>query len=80
MRSFPDQVVTNAALSAVVLPVTGGLNDTYGPAAHGNPAAKVYLLAADTDIDVVYAATGSRGLALRLRLLAQHHQQSRSPR
>ena len=61
VRSFPDQVVTNAALSAVVLPVTGDLNDTYGPATHGNPAAKVYLLAADTDIDVVYAANGSRG-------------------
>jgi hypothetical protein len=62
VHSFPDQVVTNAALTAVTLPVTSHLNETYGPATHTNPAAKVYLLAADTDIDILYAATGSRGL------------------
>lgn len=61
VRSFTDAPVTNLALTLVTLPVTSSLNETYGPPRHSNPAAKLYLLAADSDIDFVYAANGSRG-------------------
>lgn len=62
VRSFNTETLTNAALTLVTLPVTSSLNETYGPPQHSNPAAKLYLLAADTDIDLLYAANGSRGL------------------
>jgi hypothetical protein len=61
VRSFTDSPVTNLALTLVTLPVTSSMNETYGLPQHTNPAVKLYLLAADTDIDLVYAANGSRG-------------------
>lgn len=62
VRSFGEGAVTTAALSAVVLPVTGSVNEDYGPSKYANPAGKLYLLVADTDIDLLYAGAGSRGL------------------
>lgn len=62
VKSFQDSGVTTAAVSAVMLPVTSDLNEAYGPPRHTNPAGKLYLLVADTDIDLLYAASGSRGL------------------
>ncbi len=44
----------------VVLPVSSSLNEDYGATGHANPGAKLYLLLADTDIDLMWAGKGSR--------------------
>jgi hypothetical protein len=44
----------------VVLPVSSSVNDDYGAAGHTNLGAKLYLLVADTDIDLMWAGKGSR--------------------
>jgi hypothetical protein len=44
----------------VLLPVASDLNTDYGAAQKTNVGAKLYLLAADTDIDLMWAAQGSR--------------------
>jgi len=44
----------------VVLPVSSSVNDDYGAAGHTNLGAKLYLLLADTDIDLMWAGKGSR--------------------
>ena len=59
VRSFDGPLAT-LALTALVVPTEGGLNDSFGPKGHSNPAFKLYALFNDTDIDVLYAARGSR--------------------
>ena len=48
------------ALNAVVLPANSSVNDTFGQGSHTNVAAKLYALVADTDIDLMGLANGSR--------------------
>jgi hypothetical protein len=48
------------ALTPVLLPTTGGLNKDFGASGHINPAAKLYLLYRDTDIDFAWQGKGSR--------------------
>jgi hypothetical protein len=48
------------ALTPVLLPTTGGLNKDFGPSGHLNPAARLYLLYRDTDIDLAWQGKGSR--------------------
>jgi hypothetical protein len=59
IRTFdgPLQAVT---FSPVLLPVTAEMNRDFGPTGHLNPAARLYLLYRDIDIDVMYLARGSR--------------------
>jgi hypothetical protein len=52
---------TTVSVTPVLLPVKDSLNDDYGPGDHLNAGAKLYALLYDTDIDLVYAAPGSRG-------------------
>lgn len=47
-------------LTPVLLPVSSRVNRDYGTGSHGNFGAKLYLLVADTDIDLLWAAAGSR--------------------
>jgi hypothetical protein len=47
-------------VSALVLPADDELNADFGRPGHGNPGAKLYLLLADTDIDLMWAGAGSR--------------------
>jgi hypothetical protein len=43
-----------------MLPVSSSVNSDYGAAGELNPGARLYLLVADTDLDVLWAARGSR--------------------
>lgn len=60
VRSFAGPLTT-IALAPVVVPVRRGINDDFGPAEHWNAGGRLYALLFDTDIDVLYAAEGSRG-------------------
>lgn len=53
---------TVAALgfTPVLLPTSDDLNRDYGERGHGNLGARLYALVADTDIDLLWAAKGSR--------------------
>ena len=59
VRSFqgPLQAV---AFTPLLLPVGLGVNEDFGPSGHANPAAKLYLLYWDTDIDFYFLGNGSR--------------------
>lgn len=59
VRTF-DGALRTVAITPVVLPVGTNVNSDYGKAGHVNVAAKLYLLWYDTDIDFVYASSGSR--------------------
>lgn len=59
VRSFSGPLTT-LSFTPVVLPTGRGLNEGYGPGEHWNAGGRLYALVADTDIDVVYAARGSR--------------------
>lgn len=60
VRSF-DGPVKTVALTGVALPVASGINDDFGsPEDKVNLAAKLYLLAWDTDVDFVVLGSGSR--------------------
>lgn len=48
------------AFTPVVLPTIGSLNQDFGASGHLNPAAKLYLLYRDTDIDFAWQGRGSR--------------------
>lgn len=78
LRSFTG-TVQNAALTVVALPVHDGLNEDFGPAdpagRETNVAAKLYLLIADTDVDLVALGEGTRSARYGLdfsRNLASH--------
>jgi hypothetical protein len=63
VRSF-DGPLRTLTLTAAVVPVTDNLNtDFAGPSSgnHANPALKLYGLLYDTDVDLIWAARGSRG-------------------
>ena len=48
------------AFTPVLLPVGDDLNSDFGASGHLNPAAKLYLLYRDTDIDFAWQGKGSR--------------------
>lgn len=64
VRSF-DGPLQTLSLTAAVVPTTSSLNTDFGggttSAEHTNPALKLYGLAYDTDIDLIWAARGNRG-------------------
>lgn len=60
VRSF-DGPLQTVALTTLLLPVNSSMNSAYGRPGHVNPAAKLYLLAYDTDVDFYYVGRGSRG-------------------
>lgn len=64
VRSF-DGPLQTLALTAAVVPTTPSLNSDLGGSdthtSHTNAALKVYGLAYDTDIDLIWATRGSRG-------------------
>ncbi len=59
VRSFGGALKT-VAVTSVLLPVTDDLNRDFSPKEDVNLAGKVYLLYRDTDIDVMFLASGSR--------------------
>lgn len=59
VRSF-DGTLKTVALTPLVVPTTAGLNNDFGNADHLNPAAKLYFLYADTDIDLMMLGAGAK--------------------
>lgn len=60
VHSF-DGPVKTLSLTAALVPTSSDTNTDFGAAGHANPAVKVYGLLFDTDVDLIYAARGSRG-------------------
>jgi hypothetical protein len=56
----PGGGLQTIAFTPVVLPVSENLNGDFGASGHLNPAAKLYLLYRDTDIDFAWQGKGSR--------------------
>jgi len=55
-----DGTLKTLAFTPLVVPTTSGLNSDFGTADHLNPAAKIYLLYADTDIDLMMLGAGAK--------------------
>jgi hypothetical protein len=56
----PGGDLQTIAFTPVVLPVSERLNSDFGASGHLNPAAKLYLLYRDTDVDFAWQGKGSR--------------------
>ena len=61
IRSF-DGPLQTVAFTPLIVPTAWGLNEDFGAGGHINPAAKLYLLYRDTDIDLMVLGEGSRTL------------------
>jgi hypothetical protein len=59
VRSF-DGTLKTVALTPLLVPTTAGLNTDFGTSEHLNPAAKIYFLYADTDIDLMMLGAGAK--------------------
>lgn len=59
IRTF-DGPLQTVAFTPLLLPTNQGLNSGFGEQGHLNPAAKLYLLYRDIDIDFMYLGEGSR--------------------
>jgi len=55
-----DGLLKTVSLTPLVVPTADNLNEDFGTGEHANPAARLSLLAYDTDIDVVVLGTGAR--------------------
>jgi hypothetical protein len=55
-----DGSLATVAFTALIVPTRGSLNDDFGNTGHLNPAARLYLLWNDTDIDFLWQGEGSR--------------------
>ena len=60
VRSFEGPLQT-LTLTTALVPTTSDLNPDFGAPGYINPAFKLYGLIFDTDVDLIYAAPGSRG-------------------
>ena len=58
--SSPGGDLQTIAFTPVLLPVSNDVNNDFGASGHLNPAAKLYLLYRDTDIDFAWQGEGSR--------------------
>ena len=56
----PGSKLQTVAFTPVLLPVGQDVNSDFGLTGHLNPAAKLYLLYRDTDIDIAWQGKGSR--------------------
>jgi hypothetical protein len=56
----PGEDLKTVAFTPVLLPSNGSVNSSFGAHGHVNPAAKLYLLYRDTDIDFAWQGQGSR--------------------
>ncbi len=56
----PGGALQTVAFTPVLLPVGKDMNSDFGASGHLNPAAKLYLLYRDTDIDFAWQGKGSR--------------------
>ncbi len=66
VKSLSAGPLAAIGFTPLLLPVSNDVNTDYGNAHHANPGAKLYLLVADTDIDLLWAAEGTRPQRLGL--------------
>lgn len=59
-RSLGGEGITTVGLTGLVLPTDGRLNSDFGVKNELNPAAKLYLLAWDTDVDLLWRGKGAK--------------------
>ncbi|MDP1531623.1 hypothetical protein [Rhodoferax sp.] len=52
--------ISAVSITGLLVPTDGDMNADFGPAKDLNPAAKLYLLAWDTDIDLMWRSKGAR--------------------
>lgn len=52
--------ISTVSLTGLVVPTKHDLNNDYGSSPHMNPAMKLYLLALDTDIDLMWRGKGAK--------------------
>jgi len=52
--------ISALSVTALLVPTDGNMNADFGQTHHLNPAAKLYVLAWDTDIDLMWRAKGAR--------------------
>ncbi len=52
--------ITTIGFTGLVVPTNGRMNADFGQSTHLNPAAKLYLLAMDTDIDLMWRGKGAK--------------------
>lgn len=55
-----DGPISTVGLTSLIVPAKDKINSDFGKTDHTNPAAKFYLLAWDTDIDVMWLGKGSK--------------------
>lgn len=58
-KSFSEPIST-ISFTGLVVPTNEGMNPDFGKKEYLNPAAKLYLLALDTDIDLMWLGKGAR--------------------
>jgi hypothetical protein len=59
-KSHTAGPLQTVVFTLVLLPLKGDINSDFGAPDHLNPAAKLYLLVQDTDIDFAWQGKGSR--------------------
>lgn len=60
IKSFSDGPVSALSITGLIVPTDGSMNSDFGQSSDLNPAAKLYLLAWDTDIDLMWRGKGAR--------------------
>jgi len=60
----PGAALGAVGLTGLILPTNDSMNADYGVSKHLNPAARLYLLAYDTDIDVLWRGKGAKPQSL----------------
>lgn len=60
VRSLSGPWVSAVGLTPVLLPTSSGVNSDFGATNELNPGARLYMLVANTDVDLLWAAKGSR--------------------
>jgi len=60
VTSLSGGTLAAVGFTPLLMPVSSSVNDDYGALGHTNLGAKLYLLVADTDLDLMWAGKGSR--------------------
>jgi len=55
-----ESPVSTVGITGLIVPTSGRINTDFGQTGHVNPAAKLYLLALDTDLDLLWRGKGAR--------------------
>jgi hypothetical protein len=59
-RSFGNADISSLTFTGLIVPTDSGVNEDFGKEHDLNPAAKLYLLAWDTDVDLMWRGRGAK--------------------